>query len=139
MGLELRGHPPKRELGYAEITSSFVQATAGGATVYDVPGLATTVTVGSHPIIVEAWAQSFLSNTANAGPQLRLYEGTTILAITTVSLAQANLGGVVYVRVRLAPSPGEHTYKVAMWGQPGHSVTLTAASLSPAHIQVREC
>lgn len=124
------------ELGYAETQSSTTQTGVGSK---DIPGLTTTVTVGSRPIEVEFETGSVANSATNGYTYIRIQEGSTVLA---QALHQAN--GVANVvrniqrKVRLDPSPGAHTYKVVIGQLVAGNSVMAASDTDPASISVKE-
>lgn len=126
------------ELGYAPITSSFA-TTSNEA---DVSGLSVAVVVEIRPVIIEVWGQAILNNTTGQFCQWFIKEGTTQLAASQIHCSvSANLQAGLYMRARLAPSSGSHTYKVT-GGKTALSsastATLAASAAAPAFIRVFE-
>lgn len=138
-GTGWRGQPVGggAELGYSEIAANAVLALTAN-TPADVPGLTTTITVRSRPILVEAWASAVTHSVAASYVQLRILEGSTIKAIGTHFLQTAAQGVPGSVRVRLAPSAGQHTYKIALFSGTAGNATLVAAATTPAFISAVE-
>ena len=128
-----------RELGYAEITSSFTQVAAA-TTDYDITGLSVTVTVGTRPILLEAYLPTVAHTVANSTVILRVYEGATLLQVVTEATPATGgaLSGARIARVRLAPSAGSHTYKAVIRTQTAGTITVTAGTTGPAFIRVVE-
>jgi hypothetical protein len=132
--------PGGAELGYAEITSSFAQAAVANNTILDVPGLSTTVTVGSRPILVMAFISQLYSSSVGQ-MNLRIYEGTTMLTAAVAEVSTASRGDGVAAMVRLAPSAGSHTYKASILKSAGTTpsdLTAIAGGILPAFIRVVE-
>jgi hypothetical protein len=126
------------ELGYAEITSNYVQTGAGNS---DVTGLSTTVTVGSRPIRIEFACSSIQNSSASPSglTSLAINEGSTILTTAAFGgLTTANVTVPVTRSVRLAPSAGSHTYKIVLGQVVAGNSTIAAAATSPAYIWVTE-
>lgn len=121
--------------GYAEILSL---ATEASTSFTAVTGLTVTVTVGDRPIIVEAGG-SLLNNSSTGGAQLQLVEGTTELKQFINSLASgANKGTGWFMRRRLTPTPGSHTYSVRMRATTTGNAQMSASATDPAWLQVTE-
>ena len=134
------GSPFGLELGYAEVTTTAASTnlTAGGDAW---PGMSITVTVGVRPIIVEVWCPVMTNNTLADGAQLNLYEGSTFLAASFVTKVNANnKGSVGYIRKRLSPSAGQHTYQAKINALVGGTANFAAdtTSFGPAFIRALE-
>jgi len=101
------------ELGYAQITSNSANNTT--ATPADVTGLSITVTVGSRPVILEAQAETSHSSGSTYDYKFFcLYEGSTQLG-RCIHLDEGSAAPTTqYIRIRLTPSAGSHSYKVAI-------------------------
>lgn len=136
--------PPRRavgvELGYAEITSVVTGITGvGAANRVDIsPALSVTVIVRSRPITVEVSFTSGSNGLADAGGGICIVEGTTILAQSIGHSPFAGLAFPIKAKIRLEPSPGEHTYKVMGYATVNNTFTPLAGASSPAFIQVIE-
>lgn len=119
-------------LGHAQITSDFVRTGPGSS---DVPGLAITVDVGVRPIIVEFGGLP-ASSSASGITLIQIIEGASQLAgcgpaLTTLAWQQTR-------RVRQAPSPGSHTYKITLTQIIAGNGTLKATPADPAYIAAFE-
>lgn len=126
------------ELGYAEITSAYQQSTTG-TTFVDVPGLSTTVTTGTRPIMVRFEAYCVGAN-AISSVQVNLIEDGTIITNMLVTANTATVGFYPGIKTRRrAPAPGSHTYKVRLASATaGVKSTIFADATSPSYIQVVE-
>lgn len=124
---------PPRELGYAQITTTATQTGAGSG---DVSGLSVTVTVGSRPIVVEFGCDGLVNSSALGITQVNIQEGATILSAATVSLT--TVGMVICRRVRLTPSAGSHTYKIALGQVTAGNSQIVCSATDPAYIWVYE-
>ena len=128
------------ELGYTESTTlSFATTT----TLADVTGMAVTVTVGTRPIIIEAYIPV---STVNAGGRSRLaiLESSTPLNLADTSQINASgTSGTINARARLGgasqPSAGSHTYKLQGAVVTATAGTLAAGATFPMFIRVVEC
>lgn len=128
-----------RELGYAEITSNFVQVATGGVTANDITGLTLpSVVVGARPIDLSVFLPNVTSGTAATDIQVRIYEGATMLTLAAYYLPTINKGVPGIARVRLAPTVGVHSYKAAIWGTATTTLTILAGATAPAHFTARE-
>lgn len=126
----------KSELGYAEVTSGQGSIT----TLTDLTGLSTTVTVpNGATILVEGWIPQVYSTVDNDRIDLYIREGSTSLAIAYNLATVSSKGwGGAYVRVRLQPTSGSHTYKLSLTRGVGTGTLSTYAdAATKAHIQVR--
>lgn len=121
------------ELGYAQITSDFT--TAAGPV--DAAGLSITVTVGARPIMLEFYSQGLSNSAAGGYGSATLVEGSTVLQRGGFGGA-ANVTFPGTVRVRLAPSPGSHTYKVQLAAVIAGTAKLQATADGPAFIRAFE-
>lgn len=121
------------ELGYAKITSTFTQTGVGSG---DVTGLSISVTVGTRPIIVEFGCDGLVNSSASGIAQVNIQEGATILSGATVSLT--TVGQVICRRVRLTPSAGSHTYKIALGQVTAGNSQIVCSATDPAYIQAIE-
>ena len=137
---DLNLHSSGRELAYAQITSNFAQTAVSG-TIYDVPGLQVSPTVGVRPIVIEVFLPNAFHSVAVAGIQAFLYEGANLLNYAQITLANAGtLGGnTLKITHRMAPSAGAHTFKASVRTQQAGTLTVAAASTGPAFLQVVEC
>jgi hypothetical protein len=132
------------ELAYAEITATQATAASAGGAQIDATGLIVSPTVGSRPIDVEfrgamrssldanggtIWIVEAAAGDANRAPQVGGSTGYS---------PGANLLFNVTYAVRLAPTPGVHTYKVQFGTQVGGTVTLFASAAAPASLRVVE-
>lgn len=125
-----------RELGYAEITSNATSTDNFGAET-DVSGLTVTVTVGSRPIIVCFWGIVF-NTTAGDRAIVYIKEGTTNLVSSSPISSAASQENTLYLKRRLAPSAGSHTYKVMLSRLSAGTATIGSPAGARAHIQVIE-
>ena len=129
-----------KELGYAAITSDL---TTSSTTMEDATGLSVAVTVGSLPILVEAYIGEARTDKNGARVIAELYDNTGAarvqLGIVT-SVTTAGVGQVLYMAARLTPAAGSRTYKVRWSVDAGVSAngTLRASSTGPAFIRVTE-
>jgi hypothetical protein len=126
---------PGVELGYAENTGDF---TTASASPIDVTGLSTTVVVGIRPVIVEFGCSAVSNNTLNAYVFMYLMEGATQIGFGGAGGTAANAQWPGYLRRRLAPTPGSHTYKVQVAAFGGGTAKIAATATSPSWIQVTE-
>lgn len=124
------------ELGYAEKTSTTISTTIN--TYEDIAGLSVTVTVGARPIIVEFGAPSWVHTAASALLLAQLLEGATVRGFCQQQSSGAAEGAFPYIRRRLAPSVGAHTYKVAWGSTTVGTHTMGGHADYPAWLQVTE-
>ena len=121
------------ELGYAQITAN----PAGITTQVDIAGLSITVTAdGIRPIYLEAFLPTITVGTAGGFFRAMLYEGATLLQLADSGEAAVNgdtVGGLL-VPLRLIPSAGSHTYKVAGVSTAGTG-QISAGGTFPAFIR----
>lgn len=142
-GIQVTRNPNRgTELGYAESTTTFSQASAVQNQDYDVTGLSVTVTVGSRPINVRAYLPTLTNSGASLNLTVALYEGATQLQATS-KLAPATAGGGAgdaKPEVRLNPSAGSHTYKVTIRTASAGAPTISSVvpTGTAAFIQVVE-
>lgn len=123
------------ELGYAEITANVTQTGVGNQ---DVAGLSVTVTVGSRPINVVFNCYG-VQNSADLGmSQVNIKESSTTLAYTTFTGLKAGTSTGLHRVARLAPTAGQHTYKINLQQVLSGNSVLQASATSPAYIQVVE-
>jgi len=128
------------ELGYAAITSDL---TTTSTSMVDATGLSVTVTVGSRPIIVEAYLSEARTDKNGARAICEIYDNTAAarvqLGIAT-GVTNAGVGQTLCMKVRLTPASGSRTYKVRWSVDAGVSATGTirAASTNPSWIRVYE-
>lgn len=128
------------ELGYSEITTPPSSLT-GTTAITDISGVTTTVTVGSRPIVVEAYI-GWAGITAGSAPlvgNLLIREGSTTLQYARVVSVTSGQGVASHLAVRLAPSAGSHTYKLS-WNlvNSANTFAITADPTGPVFITVRE-
>lgn len=130
------------ELGYAQITTSATSTTLNSNVADDtgdVSGLSVTVTVGTRPIVIRAWASRFFCDTTTSAAIAVLMEGDTTLSFARYDQhASASEGVPMVIESRLAPSAGSHTYKVTLTVLSAATATIAAAATAPAFIQVVE-
>lgn len=124
-----------RELGYAEITTSFTQTGVGSS---DVTGLTTTVTVGTRPIVVEFFSQNTYNSAGTGLTAVYIKEDTTFLQSASAYGVTVAAQYQLSAKVRLAPSSGSHTYKIAVQQFITGNSVIAAAATGPAFIQVLE-
>ena len=128
-------------LGSATITSNFTITTVSPSYT-DVTGLSVTVTVGTRPIEVIAWAGRVFNSGAFRN-DLLIVEGSTILQNAQQLVGGANQGSPFYLTTGpITPSAGSHTYKVQGGVSAASTMTiqagLAAGNLGPAGIMVRQ-
>lgn len=133
MSINVSPGPLGVELGYAEITANHVQTGAGTS---DVTGLSVTVNVGARPIKIEFGCTSLANSSGSGLSSISIMEGATVLTSATYGLTTNTVP--IYRAVRLAPSAGSHTYKIALGQIITGNSTLGAAANSPAYIHVTE-
>lgn len=128
-----------RELGYAEITSSFAKAAAS-ATPEDVTGLSITITKGSRPVMLHAWCSHFTGDTNLTQATLQIADSTpTLLASSSIKLEQAtNSNAHTEVWRRINSAAGTYTYKVRLNASAVGKPTLFASATAPAFIRAVE-
>jgi hypothetical protein len=130
--------PAGLELGYAEITAAPAGITAQAAT--DIAGVAVTVTVGTRPIRVIGEVDNAANSIAGGAIQFSLREGNTQLAaITATSAAAGAVQPIGQFSRRLAPTPGQHTYKMSWQAVYAGTVSAGASATDPISIQVITC
>lgn len=125
------------ELGYAQIISNI----STSSTAYVDTGLSVTVTVGTRPLIVEAWCLGMWHSSANFLHRLRLYDATAGVEIAygdSRSIATSNSSSPRYVKARVTPPPGTRTYKVQYATVDAGTASMGATSTSPAFLRVTE-
>lgn len=124
------------ELGYAQSISDF---STGSTSLVDVPGLTTTVTVASRPIVVEFFCAGANNPTSGGAVTLSIVEDAGSVGLAqTLFAVDTNAKVPVHLKSRRTPAAGSHTYKIQMSVSSGTG-TLTAASgsfLLPMFIQV---
>lgn len=120
------------EIGYAQVTGN---QPGIGTTATDLTGLSVAVTVGANPIVIFAKVQ-VKKNTSAGSSALSIMEGTTFLQDLQ---AYAGIGsrGTCYGSIRLTPTAGAHTYKLALRAE-ADTTDMEANTTSPAFIQVIE-
>lgn len=126
------------ELGYVQITAN---VTTTSTSYVDVPGLSVTVTIGSRPLIVEAWCLGMWHSGANNLSRLRLYDATAAAEIAygdSRSIATANSSSPRHVIARVTPAAGTRTYKAQIQSVDAGTTTLGATATSPAFLRVTE-
>lgn len=124
------------ELGYAEITSGTTSTTTNS--FEDLTGLSVTVTVGARPIVIWAFFAAVSHSAAGGNITAKIFEGATGLQASSFTSTSANYQGPIAAQVRLAPSAGSHTYKLAWASNVAGTHTLTASSSQKTSIQVVE-
>lgn len=99
-----------RELGYAQITAN---PTGFTTTPGDIAGLALTVFVGLRPILLDFFAPTtVIDSGAAARCVVTINEGATVFGRgETAAASTVIVSGQINSRIRLAPTPGWHTYK----------------------------
>jgi hypothetical protein len=135
---KLNSQQSSSELGYAEVTSGQGSITN---TTTDLTGLTTTVTTtAGMTIIIEGWIPEIMSTVASDRADFSIWEGGTAIATAyanTPGGSSYGWGGA-YVRARIQPSAGSHTYKLRLVRGIGSGTLSTYADSSTrAHIQVR--
>lgn len=137
MGQRVNATQVRTELGYAETTT----ATGGiTTTVTDLTGLSVTVNVPSGAtILIEGFIAQIYSSAAGDRGDLQIREGSTSLQFAYSRIdTGANGWGGAYVRLRLQPSAGSHTYKISLARGAGTgTITTYAAADAKSSIQVR--
>lgn len=122
-------------IGYAQITTSISGVTATTPTL--APGLSVTVTVpaGGRRIKITGYAQNMVNNTATATVNFGIYEGSTQLGLSGLTIPGNNFAVPANVFASFVPSAGSHTYQIDFWVSSNTGV-LNASSTSPAFILV---
>ncbi len=132
------GTVPK-ELGYAQITTSFT-TTSSSAT--DVTSLSVTVTIGSLPVIVSFGCSEMRNSVAGSRALADIYDSTAAAEVYSGIIVvgnSADAGVPVYAQVRLSPSSGSRTYKVQLkCADATGTSAIRAGSTNPAFIRVHE-
>lgn len=128
------------ELGYAAITSDL---TTTSTSMVDATGLSVTVTVGSRPIIVEAYLSEARTDKNGARAICEIYDSTGAARVQlgiAVGITTGGIGQTLCMKVRLTPASGSRTYKVRWSVETALSATGTirAASTNPSWIRVYE-
>lgn len=123
------------ELGYAEITSNFVTTSL---TAVDIPGLAVTVTVGAKPIMVEIGCWVASHSVAGKSVVIDLLEGAVDTGSGFTTSPAASSFVPLGCKRRLAPAPGNHTYKAAAQVFAAGTGTIYASPAAPTFIRVTE-
>jgi hypothetical protein len=127
------------ELGYAEITSNPNPGITSVAPAWqDIPGLVVPVVVGNRPIVV-IFSGPRVFNSGAFRTDIGIREGVNDLQVGQLTSNAANDGSPMVLRVRLAPTPGAHTYKISGRVSAASTGTIQAAATGPASIQVLEC
>lgn len=127
-----------RELGYAEVTSSFAP---GNGTLQDVPGLSVTFTPGVRPVRMIFFAQSVFNSIANGGITLQIAKSDNTVLMQQVqgdATASQAQDATVISRKTFTPNVPV-TAKVRIGGTFGGNLTMTASVTAPASLQVVEC
>lgn len=126
-------------LGYAQITGSF-STTSTSAT--QVTGLTTTVTIpaGGRSVKITGYFSSAQNGTSSDGVILTLWDGvvgsgTQIGQYNIANAAGAPNTGATMIAV-VTPAAGSKTYNVGTAAFVGGTVTIGAATTSPAFILV---
>lgn len=128
----------RRLLGYETIVASSSGTTSSSDV--DVPGLSVAVEVGSRSIFVEA-KLAFAVGTNNVVGIVKVKEGSTQIDLnghahsTGLGLLY---GPTVHLSAIVSPTPGLHTYKVAMKSNGSATVQVIATSGENAYIAVWE-
>jgi hypothetical protein len=134
------GTQPGQELAYAEVMTN-VNVTATAYATADVLITAPAVTFDGGPVVIEYFAPA--ATTAPAGQiGVALWDGSTDIGI--VAQRQASGTGAqrteVFVRRRLSPSAGAHTFSVRAVVAGGTAVVGGgvggASALTPAFIRI---
>lgn len=135
-----RSNPSQQtsEIGYAETSTPTTGVT--NASVVDLTGLSTTVTVpNGATLVIEGWIPQIYSSVSGDRNDLYIREGATSLAIAYAYSTVSSQGqGGAYVRKRIQPSAGSHTYKISLIrGAGSGSLSTYCDSTTLAHMQVR--
>lgn len=132
-----------RELGYAEITSSFTKPTAG-AGAEDVTGLTISPTIGSRPAYLHFWCDFVSTDTNPATCTLQITDSSNNVQVNR-SLPEASpstaVGGAFPFELwrRINPAAGTYTYKVRINTTTGGSKpTIFAAATAAAFLRAVE-
>lgn len=129
--------PAGLELGFARITSNH-QAT----TLADIPGMTTTVEVGTRPIRIDVTVASWSNNQAGCGLLVAiLVDGVRVQEFVDTHTTAGGLGspGSFSARPFPAPAPGQHVVKLQASNMWAGTATINAASGSPMTMQVLTC
>lgn len=121
-------------LGYAQVTAN--QGTI--TTEQDLTGLTVTVTVvAGDRIRITAHVRVAATGGASDIPELRIKEGTTILALDRCHFSTASILSTLHGEVVLSPTAGAHTYKLSLVRDTGSgTLTMSAGATFPAFILV---
>lgn len=131
-----------RELARAEVTSIFQPGTIA-PTYTDLPGGTVTVTVGSKPLLVEAWSgYSPSNNTVGSGGFMQLIRTDTgdMLSEYTFASATANqpVGSMNLRRELSLPAGTTVTFKLQGAKRVGGTASFGADALRPIVLRVIE-
>lgn len=122
-----------RELGYAEITSTFSNS---GAQV-DVTGLVISVTVGSRPIRV-IFGGPFQNSTTGQGCLAGIKQDGTLIHNAQVVGLNSSTQTTAHIARRLALSPGTYTFQATLARFVSGTANIQAAATGPAFITAVE-
>lgn len=124
------------ELGYAERSTDFI----AGATlnVYeDIPSVSITITGnGIKPIMLEAWIYTITHSVANGRIGVAIREGSTVITNGFHRKAGVSHASTpMFIRRRIIPSAGPHTYVLSVYGYDAGTATLLTANNSPLYLR----
>lgn len=126
--------------GYAEITSAFQVLPATANTIYDITGLSVTPTVGTRPVLIEAFIPQAWHAVANSDVNLLIYEdGAAVQNAVANSVSAALKAGFLRAAIRRNPAAGAHTYKASAKSTVAGNLTYNAGAAFPGFIRVTEC
>ncbi|GAC1406933.1 MAG: hypothetical protein NVSMB52_20380 [Chloroflexota bacterium] len=130
---------PAGKLGYTQITAN--QSTTS-TTYVDVPGLSVTVTVGTRPLKITAYAPLINNTVAGNGGYWKISDvtGAADIQLARVLEGQTASTGmaVCAVAANVSPAAGSRTYKVQYAILNAGTLNLIASATSPAFILVEE-
>lgn len=102
------------ELGHVDVIPGSNLAFTSVSDV-NVAGMTKTVTVGNRPIVARVELEMQNAQTATVYGVVKLWEDNVLVATWRTTSSTAQFQFLSFSRsVRLAPTPGEHTYRVTL-------------------------
>jgi hypothetical protein len=127
-------------IGYAQITTSFTVVGSGADQAVTGLTIAVTIPAGGRKVKITAFSKGIATSTAGQNVTLTIWDGTVgsgteLSQANAVSTSSNNSYSVTCIAI-VTPAAGSKTYNVGIIGGAGPTLTVNAATTSPAFILV---